>query len=78
MKLTWQLKPWQKSLEEVFTRVWQGDGPKLWHHDAVVFTVSLVGLTGQEAAPVGHLAIWDFELVQKSHAIKPVVEPGDI
>ena len=77
-KLTWQLESGQKALEEVFAGVWQGHGPELGHHDTVVLAVGLVTLTGQEAALVGHLAFGYFELVQKSHAVKPVVEPGEM
>ena len=65
-------------MEEVFTGVRQGDGSELGHHDAVVLVVGLVAVTGQETAPVRHPAFGYFELVQKSHAIEPVVEPGQM
>lgn len=75
MKLTWQFKSGQEALEEVFTGVRHGDGPKLRHSNAVVLLVGLVTVTGQEAAFVCHLTIRYFELVQESHTVKPVVEP---
>lgn len=40
-----------------------------------MFLVGLVTVTGQKAAFVCHLTVGYFELVQESHAIKPVVEP---
>lgn len=63
-------------MEEVFTGVWQGDGTKFRHRDAVALLVALVAVTGQEAALVGHLTFGDFELVKEGHAVEPVVEPG--
>lgn len=72
--LTWQFKSRQKALKEVFARVRHGDGSKLWNCNAVVLLVGLVAVAGQEAAFVNHLTLWYFELVQKSHAIEPVVE----
>lgn len=72
--LTWQFKSRKKTLKEVFAGVRHGNGPKLWNCNAIVLLVGLVAVADQEATFVSHLAIWNFELVQESHAIKPVVE----
>lgn len=61
-------------MEDIFTGVRHGYSPKLRYRNAIVFLVGLVAVAGQEAAFVSHLPIWYFELVQESHAIKPVVK----
>lgn len=71
--LTHLLKAWEKSLEEVFTRVGHGQGTKLRHDDAVLLTVLPVGVALQEPAHVGHISPLDLELVHQGHPVKPVV-----
>lgn len=71
--LTHHLEAGKEALKEVFAGVGHGEGAKLRHHDAVLFTVLLVGIAVQEPAHVRHLAIVYFELVHHGHSIEPVV-----
>lgn len=42
-----------------------------------MFLVGLVTVTGQKATLVNYLTLGNFELVQESHSIKPVVESDE-
>jgi len=74
--LTDHLKAGQEALEEVLAGIGHGQRAELGHHDAVPLAVLAVRFAPQEATAVRHLSPLDLELVQKRHAVKPVVEAG--
>lgn len=75
---TCHFKSGQKTLKNIFAGIRQGQGTKLWHHDAVPLAVLLVRVTPQKAAPVNHLAALNLKAVQQRHSVKPVVITGKI
>ena len=76
-RLTGDFETREKPSEDVLAGVRHGHRAELRHHDAVSLGVEHVGVTAQEAAAVGDLAVADVEAMHHGHAVEPVVVAED-